>query len=458
MRMKRRIAAFLVAALLAVPLIGCASGDKQQGSSNGGQTGSTPPPGVTKVTFWHAMGGGNGAAIEEMAERFNKSHDNIQVEAIFQGNYDDLFNKLKIAGSEGPSVIQVYDIGTRFMIDSKEIVPMQQFIDRDKFDTSDFEPNILGYYTIDDQLYSMPFNTSTPILYYNKTAFAEAGLDPEKPPRTWDEVAEAARKLTVKDGSGNVERYGISLAVYGWFFEQFMARQGALYVDNANGREGMATKAVFNGPEGVALLTWWKSMVDEGIAGNYGRTTADTQKAFQAGTTAMFVDSTAALRAQLAGVDNKFEIGTAFLPHPSGKEDGGVIIGGGSLWIRNDRPEVEQDAAWEFVKWVSAPEQQAFWAMSSGYFPIRKSAHQQPDLVEFVKEYPQFTTAVAQLQATKLTRATQGAVIGVFPQARQTIESAIEEVLLNTASPQAALDKAADTITKAIDTYNKTIQ
>lgn len=449
MQMKRVFAMVLALTLMAGVLAGCSSGKPS------GQAPATSNQ-VINVTFWHAMGGTNGKAIDALVDKFNKSHSNIQVKAVFQGSYDDLFNKLKVAGNAGPSVIQVYDIGTRYMIDSKQIVPVQQFVDADKMDLSDFEPNILAYYTVDNKLYSMPFNTSTPILYYNKTAFKDAGLDPNKPPTTWEEVAADAKALTKKDASGKT-RYGVSFAIYGWFFEQFLAREGALYTDNGNGRDARATKAIFNSKEGVDLLTWWQGMVKDGIAGNYGRTTADTQKAFQAGTTAMFVDSTAVLRAQIDGVAGKFDIGTAFLPHPKGKEDGGVIIGGGSLWIMKARPDAEQKAAWEFVKWLSQPEQQAYWSISSGYFPIVKSAHQQPELVQFVQKYPQFKTAVDQLHSTTINRATQGAVIGVFPQARQTIEGAIEQVLLNKATPQEALDKAADTVTKAIENYNKTV-
>ncbi len=453
MKLTRVFAALLAGALAAGALTGCSSGSKQTDTKQPAAADQ-----VTNVTFWHAMGGTNGKAIDSLVEKFNQTHDKIKVKAVFQGGYDDLFNKLKVAGNAGPSVIQVYDIGTRYMIDSQQIVPVQQFIDADKFDLSDFEPNIVAYYTVDNKLYSMPFNTSTPILYYNKTAFKDAGLDPEKPPRTWEEVAAAGRALTKRDASGKVTRYGVSLAVYGWFFEQFLAREGGLYVDNGNGRDARATKATFNGQEGVAFLTWWKGLVKEGIAGNFGRNTTDTQKAFQAGTTAMFVDSTAVLRAQINGVGGKFELGTAYLPYPKGKENGGVIIGGGSLWIMKGRPEAEQKATWEFVKWLSQPEQQAFWSISSGYFPIRRSSHQQPDLVKFVEQYPQFKTAVDQLHNTTINRATQGALIGVFPQARQTIEGAIEQVLLDKASPQDALNKAAESVTKAIETYNKTFQ
>src|SRR6185503_11508717 len=139
----------------------------------------------------------------------------ITVQGIFQGSYDDSLAKLKtaLASNGAPALIQVYDIGQRFMIDSEEIVPVQDFIDRDKFALDDLEPAILNYYRVPDKLYSLPFNASSAILYYNKTAFKEAGLDPDKPPKTFDEVTDYAKKLT--KGTGNDKRYGFGVSIYG---------------------------------------------------------------------------------------------------------------------------------------------------------------------------------------------------------------------------------------------------
>ncbi|GAX88739.1 ABC transporter substrate-binding protein [Effusibacillus lacus] len=427
------------------------------GCSNSQGTSAEPgQKGVTEITMWHAMGGAAGKGIDALVSRFNETHPNIKVTTVYQGNYDELFNKFKTAqGSDtAPSLMQVYDIGTRFMIDSDSVVPMQKFIDQEKYDVSDFEPNIMAYYKLDGKLYSMPFNSSNPILYYNKTAFKEAGLDPNKPPATWKEVEEYSKKLTKKGADGKVERYGFSMAVYGWFFEQYLANQGALYVNNGNGRQARATEAAVNKEAGVKLLEWWKQMYDAGLLGNFGRKTSDTQAAFTSGKTAMFIDSTAVLRAMVDGSQGKFEVGTAPLPKPEGAP-GGVIIGGGSLWIMKDQPEEKQKAAWEFVKFVAEPKQQASWQIATGYFPIRTKAYNEQELKENVAKYPQFETAVKQLHDTKLSEATTGGVIGVFPEARATVETAIEEVLLNKKKPQEALDDAAKKITEAIGKYNQ---
>ena len=267
-------------------------------------TKAAAPAGATRIEWWHAMSGTNGDAVTAIADGFNKSQTKCFVQAIFQGSYDDELNKLKAGMQSGdiPSVIQLYDLGTRLMYDLDMIVPMQTLIDKEKFDISDIEPNIMGYYSVGGKLYSMPFNTSNPILYYNKDAFKAAGLDPEKPPRTFAEVKDYAAKLTKKGADGKVTQYGYSMAIYGWFFEQILAVSGGLYLDNGNGRDALATKATFNSPEGIAILQWWKDMYDAGILGNYGRPTSETQKAFDAQQTAMMIESTAGLRAALERV------------------------------------------------------------------------------------------------------------------------------------------------------------
>jgi len=281
-------------------------------------------------------------------------------------------------------------------------------------------------------------------------------LDPESPPQTFEEVWDAARVLTQKDDAGNVTVSGISMSIYGWFFEELLAVSGGYYVNNANGRDALATEATFNSPEGVAILDWWKGMYDEGIMGNYGRVNADVRTAFYAGQTAMFIDSTAVLRGAIDTIGGKFEVGTAYLPRPNEAafNTSGTIIGGGSLWIISDRPQEEQNCAWEFIKFQTSPEQQAYWHTMSGYFPIRVTAYDVPLAQEWHAKYPQFETAVNQLHLAPNNRVTQGGLIGVFPTARQTIESAIEEVLAGVATPQEALDNAAQIVTDAIEEYN----
>jgi sn-glycerol 3-phosphate transport system substrate-binding protein len=409
--------------------------------------------GPVKVVWWHSMGGELGKAVDKLVADFNGSQKNVTVEAVFQGTYDESLNKMKASmdSKSGPSLIQVFEIGSRFMIDSKAITPIQTFIDKEKFDISQLEENILNYYTVDGKLNAMPFNTSNPILYYNKDMFKAAGLDPEKPPATYEEIAAAAKALT-KEGQA-----GASFAIYGWFMEQFFANQGAELINNGNGRTSLATESMLASDAGVKTLTWWKQLVDDKVALNLGRKTDDTKKAFAAGQIAMTLDSTASLRGIVSSAEGKFEVGTGFLPKPSDAKEGGVIVGGASLYIMNNKPEAEQQAAWEFIKYLTDAKQQAWWSVNTGYFPITKKAYDEQLLKDNMVKYPQFKTAVDQLHKTKANKATQGAVMGVFPEARQLTESAIEEALNGKKSPKDALDAAAKEISSKIAAYNKTV-
>lgn len=424
-------------------------------------TAEPTPTGPVKFAFWHSMGGSNGEAIGEMMKRFNASQTACIGEAVFQGSYDDSLNKLKagLQSKDIPAVVQQFDLATQVLVDLKVVAPMQEFIDAEKFSLSDFETNVLAYYTVDGKLYGMPYNTSNPMLYYNKDHFKAAGLDPNKPPRTYAEVLDVAKKLTKKDGD-KVTQYGYSMAIYGWFFEQLLAASGGLYLDNGNGRDARATKAAFNGPEGVKILTWWKEGYDAKVFGNFGRPTADTQKAFDAQQTSMMIESTAGLRARLNAAQGKFELGTGYLPRPdeAAFKTAGTIIGGASVYIMKDRPKAEQNCAWQFVKFTTSPQIQAYWHTASGYYPVTKKSYDEQIDKDWVAKYPQFLTAVDQLHISPNTRATQGGFTGVMPQARQRIELAIEEVIQGKATPKEALDKAAEDVTKAITDYNKTVK
>lgn len=450
----KKILSIVLASSMVFSLIGC-------GSSKSSSANNDSKEKVVELKFWHSMGGVNGEAVKTMTENFNKTHKNIHVTALYQGKYDDALTKLKTAmqgkGDSGPDICQVYDIGTKFMIDSGWVVPMQEFLDKDKeFDAKQLEPNLLSYYTVDNKLYSMPFNSSTPILYYNKTAFKEVGLDPEKPPKNFKEVEEYSKKLVKKDGD-SVSRYGFSMCIYGWFFEQFLAKQGALYGNNENGRKGEITQVEWdkNGT-GVNVLKQWKQLMDTGSVGNFGRKTDDTKNAFVAGRSAMILESTACLGGFLNGVGDRFEIGTAYLPNLTEDKNAGVVIGGGALWAIDNASEERKNATWEFIKYISSPEQQVYWNSKSGYFPITKKAYDLPEMEEHLKKYPQFKTAIDQLHQTPVNTATQGALLGVFSEARQTIEMNIEKMIQGTQTPDESIKNASNKINDAIKNYNNT--
>src|SRR2546430_8653303 len=451
--MRRFAALALIISFVAAACGGAGGGGASDQS--GLASGKAVKPAGT-ITWWHAMSGINGDALNKIVDNFNKSQSNIKVVTVFQGTYDDLLSKLNtaLASNAAPALAQVYDIGQAYMRASGEITPMQAFIDRDKFDTSDFEPAVLNYYKYQDKLQSMPWNASSSILLYNKDAFKAANLDPEKPPLTFSEGTDYAKKLRKKDSGGQTTQYGFGPSIYGWLFEQLMATSGALYCDNGNGRDNRATKVVYNGAEGKAILDWWKAGVDGGYFYNPGIDNAGATNSFNAGKSAMYIESSASLRGSINNA--KFQVGTGIYPRPDSKPaTGGNIIGGASLYILKSRPAEEQQAAWEFIKYAMSPAVQEQWQSDTGYYPIVKAAYNEGPSKDWSAKYPQFLTATNQIRNSPQNRSTNGCVLGVMPQARARTQKMIESVLLGQATSQAALDAAAADMNDQIDKYNK---
>ena len=438
--MKRKL--LTVAGVLGASLlVGCSSGNQAS-------------DGVTEVTFWHSMGGKGGEAITSLVEDFNNSQDEIKVVAEYQGEYDDAINKLKSSAlsNSGPDVMQLYEVGTKWMIDSGYAIPMQELIDADGYDISNLEENIVDYYTIDGDLYSIPFNTSTPILYYNKTAFEEAGLDPEVAPTNFDEILEYSEKLTKKNGN-TTERYGYAMQIYGWFFEQFLIKQQLDYANEGNGRDHQATAVTFDTNQGALnIINGWKKLVDSGLVANFGRNGDAVTDSFASGKVAMTIASTASLTDIKSKINDTFELGTAYFPAVSKTDEGGVSIGGASLWIMDKGNDEKAEAAFEFIKFMVSAESQAKWAQATGYFSVTKDAYEIPSMVEHLNNNPEFQTAIDQLRESNNQ---SGALLGVFPEARASIEENIEKVLNNQLTSQEAVSNIAKTINTALDKYNK---
>ncbi|WP_432354263.1 ABC transporter substrate-binding protein [Sporosarcina sp. A2] len=444
---------FLTVLSLAV-LAACTNSDSStnnEGTKEEGTKGEATKTedGKVSIEFWHAMSGTGQVSLDEIVANFNESQEKYEVKAEFQGTYEESLTKLRSVGGtkDAPAITQVFEIGTKYMIDSGYIEPIQKFIDKNNFNADELEQNILNYYKVDDELYSMPFNSSTPVMIYNKDAFKAAGLDPEKAPETFSEVIDAAAKL--KKG----EMYGFSMLTYGWFFEQLLATQGGEYVNEDNGRTGDATEATFNGEEGRLVFETLNTMNKAGTFGNFGTNWDDIRAAFASEKVAMYLDSSAGV----AGVIDTapFEVGVAYIPYADEVKRNGVVIGGASLWMSKGIAEEEQDAAWEFMQYLTTPEVQAKWHLDTGYFAINPKAYDEENVKAKWEEFPQYKVTVDQLQDTEPGFATQGALISVFPESRQQIVTALEDMYQGK-DPQEALDQAADGTNRAIEVANKT--
>ena len=415
----------------------------------------TATPGYSEINikFWHAMSGKRIDLLKGMAENFNKTHPGIAVEAQYVGSYNETLNKTIAAVKAGnaPHIFQLYEVGTRGMIDGGMILPIGDLAKPGEVDWDDYVDAVMSYYTIDGKLYSMPFNSSTPILFYNKTLFKKAGLDVDKPPDTWNQVRQMGKKIM---DSGAAEA-GITWNLHSWYFEEWHAVQNALLVDHGNGREGRAQKVLFDESVGIGIVKWWTDLERDKIFLNTGRGWSNHRKAFISGQAAMMISSTSDVTQMTNAFNQKgWELGTGFLPRPDAVPRQGVIIGGGTLWLTKDHPKEELQAAWEFLKWMSMPEQQVAWHKGTGYFPIRKTAMKLLEKEGWYNKFPNYKVAFDQLLQSKTSLATSGALIGVFPQLRDAVESAIEKVYEGKASPEQALKEAAQKTNKELKNYN----
>ncbi|SFT08720.1 sn-glycerol 3-phosphate transport system substrate-binding protein [Streptomyces harbinensis] len=459
-RTRTRTALVAGAAALCLSITACG------GDSEGGGSLSAPGPealedldSTVQVEFWHSMDSTNGQVLNGLIDEFNAEHEGrIKVTGSFQGDYDTTLAQHRAAIQQGntANIVQIYDLGTQFMIDSGQTVPAQSFVDKDGYDTGPIEDALLNYFTVDGELRSFPFNNSTPLMYINKDAFEEAGLDPEQPPKDLAGIREYAEALTVRGANGQVERYGFGAAVYGWFIEQFMARAAVPYCDSGNGREGRATEVLFDDPNVVELVEWWQGMIDDELAAPLGRGTDDAQAAFTAGRAAMTLESTGAMGGFLE--QSGFEVGAGYFPLIHADDPAGSIIGGASLWINGaGHSDAETRASWEFVQFLLTPAAQSKWHAGTGYLSVNTEGYNGPEASERAAEYPQFSVAADQLANSETNINTAGCMMGVMSEARVAAEEAWEAALVTDTTAADALSAGTDKVSRKIEEYNASV-
>ncbi|MDR2110499.1 MAG: ABC transporter substrate-binding protein [Spirochaetaceae bacterium] len=436
--MKRLMVMLLVLSLTGAMVF--ASGAGQQGAAS-----------KTTVVLWHSMGGKVGEALTKLINDFNASQDKIFVDEQYQGSYDDSIAKIRATPKgSGPDVMQLYDIGTRWAIDSGYPLRMQDFIDRDKYNISDYEPNILAYYTLDGVLYSMPFNCSSPVILYNKEALAKAGLDPKTAFATMDACRETGKKLKEATGLSG------SFTNYSWVFEQLVSIQGRDLLDNGNGRKGRATK-IAGADALLNIFTKLRAIYNEPSHILFGKGTGESKIQFSNGSTMGYIiDSCSAYSDATAAAGGKFSVGFAPVPKVNANDNGGVSVGGGSLWLMDNGDPKRADAAWEFIKFVTGAEKQAQWSMDTGYLPIRRSSVDLPVYQNYLKNVnPELIIAIEALRNSKPAYA--GSVMGVFTKARVIIENEVETMANNpSVTPQQVVDRIVSQINEEITLYNRT--
>ncbi len=411
---------------------------------------------ATEIVFWHAMGGELGVVVDELVARYNDSQDAVHVTATYQGSYDDTYNALLASFDTGtePNITQNFDLASQTMFDTGRLVPAHELMAADGFDDSIFVPAVKDYYSDQDGMVAMAFNSSTPILYYNVDMFEELGLDAPSEDMTFTDFIALCDEIQ----AGGTE-YCVTMGQVGWYFEQILANSGGLFFNNDNGRTARATEAAFNEGQGVEVFTFLSGLYADGYAPNLGKTWTDTDAAFQAGQTAMIFDSTSGALGMQEGAD--FEVGTTYIPHSDSSDRNGVVIGGAALWLLDAEDDAINSAAWDFMKFMAQPDQQVTWHTGTGYFPVRTDIENNAELEAFWEENPNFVTAISQLEDTNTTMAdgsinyaVLGGQAGPFPAIRQFIVDAYSAVLDDGMTPEEALNAAAEKTNQELSDYN----
>jgi sn-glycerol 3-phosphate transport system substrate-binding protein len=393
----------------------------------------------TEIIWWHAMAGFNGERVNDLAKKFNASQNEFEVKAVYKGTYNDTLTAGIAAyrAKTHPHIIQVVEVATQTMLSSGAIYPVYQLMKDQgiKIDWNDFISVVKTYYSTGGNLYSMPFNSSTPILFYNKTIFEKAGLNPQVPPKTFEDIGKAA-KAVVSKGAAKI---GFTVSWPSWtLMENMHTWNDQPFANNNNGYSGLATKLLFNGKLGIQIFELIARWQKEGIFTYSGRGSKGDQP-IRNGEAAISLASTGLAGSMIK--QSKFDWGTGFLPKMSGYPQGNSIVGGASLWVFKGHKKEEYKGVAKFFQFLGQPEQQAWWHEKTGYFPITHAAIKALPADHFRKN-PNLWTAFAQITSGKTTPYSQGIRLGNFIAIRDIIETELENVLAGKKTPKQGLDDA----------------
>jgi len=412
---------------------------------------------ATEIEWWHAMGGALGERVNEIAENFNRSQSDYKLIAVYKGNYSETMTAGIAAFRSGkqPEILQVFEVGTATMMGAKgAIKPVHELMAEAgvPFDSADYLSAVAGYYTTTDgKMLSMPFNSSTPVLWWNKEAFKKAGLDPEAPPKTWPEVGEFAKKIVAAGYP-----CGFSTAWQSWVhLENFSAWHDVPFGTKENGFAGTDTEFTFNSPLHVKHIQQMADWQKDKIFVYGGRRNLGNAK-FIGGECGMYTESSAGYGGFKAGA--KFEFGASNLPYwPDAKgAPQNTIIGGSSLWAMGGHSAAENKATAAFFRFLSLPMVQAYWHANTGYVPITNGAYDLMKKLKFYEDNPGRDIPVLQMSAKAPTANSKGLRFGNFNQVRGIIYEELEAIWAGKKTAQQGLDDAVNRGNAELRKFEKT--
>ncbi len=412
--------------------------------------GATPAANAaTEITWWHAMGGELGNKLEEIVQKYNESQTEYHVTPTYKGSYPETMTAAIAAfrAKEQPDIVQVFEVGTGTMMAAKgAIYPVFQMMKdtATPFDPKAFLPAVVGYYTdTDGNMLSMPFNSSTPIVYYNKDVFKKAGLDPETPPKTWEDV-EAFSKKIMDSGAA---KCGFTSGWISWVqLENFSAWHNQPIGTNENGFGDINSELTVNGPVQVRHWDNLKKWQDAGIF-EYGGPVGgnDAPPKFYSQECAMYMNSSASRAGVIANAKD-FEVGYGMLPYYADVQGApqNSIIGGATLWVLQGHTPEEYKGVAEFFHYLSSPEVQADWHQFSGYLPITAAAYELGKTQGFYEKNPGTDVGIKQITLNPPTANSKGLRFGNYVQIRDVIDEEFQNLLNGAKTAQQALDSVVE--------------
>jgi sn-glycerol 3-phosphate transport system substrate-binding protein len=398
----------------------------------------------TEIQWWHAMGGNLGETVNEIAAGFNKTQTEYKVVPSYKGSYPETLTAAIAAfrAKQGPHIVQVFEVGTANMMAAKgAIYPIYQLMAdaKEPFDPKAFIGPVYGYYsTTDGKLLSMPFNSSTPVLYWNKELLSKAGLDPNKGPTTWPELGEMAKKAVAAGA-----KCGFTPQWQTWtLIENYGAWHNLPYATKANGFGGTDIELKFNDAPRIKLIQmmadWTK---DKTFV--YGGREGKSDTLFNGGECAFRIGSSgsAAGAEKALGAD---KVGMGMMPYSPDviAKPQNSIIGGATLWVLQGRPKDEYKGVAKFMTFLSSAPVQAKWHQETGYVPITTAAAELTEKEGFYKKFPGRDIAVKELTLNPPTDNSKGLRIGNFVQIRDVVDEELESVWSGKKDAKTALDEA----------------
>ena len=412
---------------------------------------------ATDILWWHAMSGELGRQLEKLAADFNQSQQAYRVVPVYKGSYAETVSASIFAfrSRSQPAIVQVNEIATATMMAAKgAIYPVYDLMrdESEPFLPTAYLPAVTGYYSdLAGNMLSLPFNASTPILYYNKELFRKAGLNPEVAPRTWPEVGAAAQRLRVSGVACGFTTHWPS-----WVnVENFSALHDVPLATKSNGFGGLDTALTINNRLVVRhiaqLAEWQKTKVYD-----YSGRATSAEPRFQNGECGIFLGSSAT-RADILK-NAKFDVGFGALPYWPDVQGAprNSIIGGATLWVLRDRPREEYKGVARFFAFLSKAEVQAAWHQATGYLPITKAAYELSRERGFYDRNPGSSISVEQMMRTTPSENSKGLRLGSFVLIRDVIEDEMEQAFAGKKPAQEAMDSAVERGNRLLRQFERT--